>query len=261
MNILEKIAEHTKIRVEKAKEDISLEKMMELAHKKEKGDLPFEKALKSTGLSFICECKKASPSKGIIAEDFPYLNIAKDYEEAGADCISVLTEPEWFLGKNEYAREIVKNVKIPVIRKDFTVDPYRIYEAKNLGASAVLLIVSILSKEKLEDYLRICGELGLSALVETHDEKEIDIALSAGAGIIGVNNRNLKDFSVDSSLAGRMRKMIPEDKVFVSESGIKSEEDILRVRDSGADAVLIGEMLMKADDRKATLKHLKEITA
>ncbi len=261
MNILDKIAEHTKIRVEKAKEEISFEKMMELAHKKEKGDLPFEKALKSAGLSFICECKKASPSKGIIAEDFPYLNIAKDYEEAGADCISVLTEPEWFLGKNEYAREIVRNVKIPVIRKDFTVDPYMIYEAKDLGASAVLLIVSILSKEQLEDYLRICRELGLSALVETHDEKEIDIALSAGAEIIGVNNRNLKDFSVDSSLAGRMRKMIPEDKVFVSESGIKSEEDVLKVRDSGADAVLIGEMLMKADDRKATLKHLKEITA
>ena len=261
MNILEKIAEHTKIRVAKAKEEISLEKMMELAHKKEKGDFPFERALKSTGLSFICECKKASPSKGIIAEDFPYLNIAKDYEEAGADCISVLTEPEWFLGKNEYAREIAENVKIPVIRKDFTVDPYMIYEAKNLGASAVLLIVSILSKEQLEDYLRICGELGLSALVETHDEREIDIALSIGAEIIGVNNRNLKDFSVDSSLAGRMRKMIPEGKVFVSESGIKSEEDILRVRDSGADAVLIGEMLMKADDRKATLKHLKEITA
>ena len=261
MNILEEIALHTRVRVEKAKEEISFEKMTELAHEKEKGDLPFEKALRKNGLSFICECKKASPSKGIIAEYFPYLEIAKDYEEAGADCISVLTEPEWFLGKNEYAREIAGNVKIPVLRKDFTVDPYMIYEAKSLGASAVLLIVSILSKEEIKDYLGICTELGLSALVETHDETEIDTALSAGARIIGVNNRNLKDFSVDNTLASRMRKLIPEDTVFVSESGINSEEDIKRVRDAGADAVLIGEMLMKAPDRKETLRHLKEITA
>ena len=261
MNILEDIAAYTKIRVEKAKEEISFEKMFKLAHEKSGDDLSFEKALKSPGLSFICECKRASPSKGIIAEEFPYLEIAKDYEEAGADCISVLTEPKWFLGKNKYAREIVENVGIPVIRKDFTVDPYMIYEAKYLGAAAVLLIVAILSKDEIRGYLSICNELGLSALVETHDEGEIDTALLAGAKIIGVNNRNLKDFSVDSSLAAKMRKMIPEDVVFVSESGISSDEDILGVKESGADAVLIGEMLMRAADRKKSLKHLKEITA
>ena len=233
------------------------EVMEKMAYEAPKGDDPFRNALKRTGLSFILECKKASPSKGIIAEDFPYLEIAHEYEEAGADCISVLTEPKWFLGKNEYVSEIVKEVSIPVLRKDFTVDAYMIFEAKVLGASAVLLIVSLLSDEEMKRFLSLSGELGLSALVETHDEREIDRALNTGAEIIGVNNRNLKDSSVATSLAPRMRKMIPEEKVFVSESGINTPEDVVRVRDAGADAVLIGEMMMRAGNRKELIKKLR----
>ncbi len=259
MTILDTIAEYTKQRIESEKKLDGFESVKEKALQLPKGDLSFEKALKKPGLSFICECKKASPSKGVIAEDFQYVRIAKEYEEAGADCISVLTEPKWFLGKDEYLEEIVREVSIPVLRKDFTVDAYMIYKARLMGASAVLLIVSILSEEELKRYLDICDELGLSALVETHNEEEIDIALKAGARIIGVNNRNLKDFSVDTSLALRMRERIPKEAVFVSESGISSAEDVKAAKDAGADALLIGEMLMRAEDKKETLSLLKEI--
>ncbi len=257
MSILQQIAEYTKERVLREKERFSIEEIREKACALPKGDFPFERALKREGLSFICECKKASPSKGIIAEDFPYLEIAKDYEAAGADCLSVLTEPKWFLGQDEYVREITAEVSLPVLRKDFTVDEYMIYQAKLLGASAVLLIVSLLTKEEIEKDLSICDELGLSALIETHDEAEADLALKAGGRIIGVNNRNLKDFSVDHTLADRMRKLIPKEVIFVSESGIRDCEDIVRIRDAGADAVLIGEALMRAPDRKEMLSALR----
>ena len=220
-------------------------------------DFAFEKALRKDGLSFILECKKASPSKGLIAPDFPYLQIAKEYEAAGADCISVLTEPKWFLGSNDYLKEIANEVKIPCLRKDFTVDEYMIYEAKTLGASAVLLIVSILSKGQIEEYLGICDELGLSAIVETHDEKEVEIAVGANARIIGVNNRNLKDFTVDSNNSKRLRDMIPLDRIFVSESGLKTPEDIANIRSAGADAVLIGETVMRAPDKAEALRLLR----
>jgi indole-3-glycerol phosphate synthase len=195
----------------------------------------------------------------VIAEDFPYLQIAKEYEAAGADCISVLTEPKWFLGSDEYLREITENVNIPCIRKDFTVDPYMIYEAKLLGAKAVLLICSILSEEQIREYMGICDELGISALVETHDEKEIAMAVRCGARLIGVNNRNLKDFSVDTGNSRRMRELVPENIIFVSESGVKSAEDIAELRESGVNAVLIGETLMKAADKKAKLAELKGV--
>ncbi len=258
MNILEEIAEYTKKRVDKSKENISLEEMKSAALSLKKGDFSFERQLKKKGLSFICECKKASPSKGIIAEDFPYLKIAKEYEMAGADCISVLTEPHWFLGKNEYLKEIASEVHIPIIRKDFTVDEYMIYEAKVLGASAVLLIVSLLDEETLKKYISICDELGLSALVETHDEKEVKCALGAGARIIGVNNRNLKDFSVDTTLAGRLKEKAGPDVIFVSESGMRDENDIKNAVRGGADAVLIGETLMRAEDKTKVLARFKE---
>lgn len=222
-------------------------------------EFPFEKALSKPGLSFICECKKASPSKGIIADDFPYIQIAREYEAAGADAISVLTEPKWFLGSDSYLKEITSSVGIPCIRKDFTVDEYMIYEAVLLGASAVLLIVSILSPEKLSEYIRICDRLGLSSLVEAHDESEVRTALDAGARIIGVNNRNLKDFSVDVSNSGKLRRLIPEDVIFVSESGVGGREDIRRLEDIGADAVLIGETLMRAPDKKRKLDELKGV--
>ncbi len=257
MTILDEIAGYTRIRVEKAEKQLPLNEMRTLAEALPKGSFPFEKALRKDGLSFICECKKASPSKGIIAEDFPYLTIAKEYEAAGADCISVLTEPKWFLGDNDYLKEISRTVKIPCLRKDFTVDSYMIYEAKTLGASAVLLIVSILEKEVLKEYMDLSDDLGLSALVEAHDEREVITALDVGARIIGVNNRNLKDFSVDTGNSLRLRKMIPGDVIFVSESGVSSPSDVKAIRDMGADAVLVGEALMRAPDKKARLKELK----
>ena len=259
MTILDEIAKYAEERVKKAQEIIPAESLKKKAYDMPKGDFAFEKALKKPGLSFICECKKASPSKGIIAQDFPYLEIAKEYEEAGADCISVLTEPRWFMGSNEYLKEIAENVSIPILRKDFTVDEYMIYEAKALGASAVLLIVSILSEDKIRKYLSICDDLGLSALVEIHDENEAKTAINSGARIIGVNNRNLKDFSVDNSLAARLRRDVPEDIVFVSESGIKTADDIKTVRESKADAVLVGETLMRAADKKEALRSLRGI--
>ena len=257
MTILDELAAYARKRVDIAKETVSLEEVKEKALAMSKGDFLFEKNLRRDDISFICECKKASPSKGIIAEEFPYLEIAKEYEKAGADCISVLTEPKWFLGKDEYLKEITEAVAVPCIRKDFTVDEYMIYEAKVLGASAVLLICSILDDAVIEKYLGICKDLGLSALVETHDEEEVKRAVNLGATIIGVNNRNLKDFSVDTSNSERLRSIIPSDAVFVSESGVKTAEDVAHLREIGADAVLIGETLMRAADKKAKLNELK----
>ena len=257
--ILDVIAKHAKERVTAATKNVSRKDMIKMATAMPKGDYAFEKALGRPGLSFILECKKASPSKGVIASDFPYTLIAKEYEAAGADCISVLTEPKWFLGSNAYLKEIAETVGIPCLRKDFTVDEYMIYEAKTLGASAVLLIVSILGKEQIEEYLGICDELGISAIVETHDEDEVGIAVSAGARIIGVNNRNLNDFSVDSDNAKRLRKLIPDDRIFVSESGIKNAKDVADAAAAGADALLIGETVMRATDKKEALAKLRSL--
>ncbi len=256
--ILDTIAEYTKERVKKEKEVRSLTKIKSEALSMNcNTGFPFEKALSSQGISFICECKKASPSKGLIAEDFPYLKIAEEYEAAGASCISVLTEPKWFLGKNEYLKEIAEHVSIPCIRKDFVVDEYMIYEAKLLGASAVLLICSLLPTELLTDYIEICNRLGLSALVEAHDEQEITSAIKAGARIIGVNNRNLKNFSVNVSNSQKLRALVPESILFVAESGIKNRKDIEVLEKAHVDAVLIGEVLMKAQDKKRMINTLK----
>ena len=257
MSILDELAAHARERVAEAKNNISISEIRRLALSMPKGELSFEKALRKPDISFICECKKASPSKGLISVDFPYLQIAKEYEAAGADCISVLTEPKWFLGSNEYLREIAASVSIPCLRKDFTVDEYMIYEAKVLGASAVLLIVSILSETQLREYIKICDELDLSALVEIHDEKEALTAINAGARLIGVNNRNLKDFSVDTENSRRLRRLIPRDILFVSESGVKSAADVQALREIGADAVLVGETLMKAENKCDKLKELR----
>lgn len=257
MTILDELAAYARERVARAKENISLAELRRMALASPKGSFAFENALKTDDIAFICECKKASPSKGLIAPDFPYLQIALDYEAAGADCISVLTEPKWFLGSNDYLKEIAENVKIPCLRKDFTVDEYMIYEAKLLGASAVLLIAAILSQEQLSKYIDICDGLGLSALVEAHDEAEAIAAINAGARIIGVNNRNLKDFSVDTENSRRLRSMIPASVLFVSESGVRTAEDVQALRDIGADAVLIGETLMKAQDKRQKLTELR----
>lgn len=255
--ILEQLAEHARERVYEADKKIPRAEIRSLALNLPKGNFAFENALKTEDLAFICECKKASPSKGLIAPDFPYLQIAKEYEAAGADCISVLTEPKWFLGKNHYLKEITDVVSVPCIRKDFTVDDYMIYEAKLLGASAVLLICSILSENRIKEYINICNALGMSALVETHDEAEIETALRAGARMIGVNNRNLKDFSVDTDNSRRLRNLIPKEVLFVSESGVRSAEDVAKLREIGTDAVLIGEALICAADKRATLRELR----
>lgn len=257
MTILDQLALHARERVEAAKKETPTGELRCQALSLAPGDFSFERALKKEGLSFICECKKASPSKGLISPDFPYLKIAEDYAEAGADCISVLTEPKWFLGSDRYLEEIAASVPVPCLRKDFTVDEYMIYEAKLLGASAVLLICSILSEKQLRAYLELCEKLGLSALVETHSESEIQAALKAGARMIGVNNRNLKDFSVDTGLSRRLRSLIPPEVLFVSESGVGSAQDAALLSAAGADAVLIGEALMRAPDKKAKLAELR----
>ena len=261
MTILEQLVEHARERVANAREKMPLEEIraqaLAMALPDSDYSFAFEKALRKPGISFICECKKASPSKGPIAPDFPYLQIAREYEAAGADCISVLTEPKWFLGSDIYLREIADTVTIPCLRKDFTVDEYMIYEAKTLGADAVLLICSILDQGQIAAYLDICHRLGLSALVEAHDGAEVKSALSAGARIIGVNNRNLKDFSVDTDNSRKLRELIPPDILFVSESGVSCPEDVAKLREIGADAVLVGEALMRAADKKARLRELR----
>ncbi len=260
MTILDQLAAYARERVNEARRKLPFEELKKQALSltpSERESFAFENALKKPGLSFICECKKASPSKGLIAPDFPYVRIAGEYEEAGADCISVLTEPKWFLGSDRYLREIADAVKIPCLRKDFTVDEYMIYEAKVLGASAVLLICSILEEEQMAEYIGLSNELGLSVLAETHDETEVEMALEAGARVIGVNNRNLRDFSVDTANSTRLRKLIPQDVLFVSESGVGSAEDVAALSEIGADAVLVGETLMRAADKKARLQELR----
>lgn len=258
MSILDELADYSRIRVKNAKRIISAEEIKTKALELPKGNFSFEHALETDDISFICECKKASPSKGLIAPDFPYLQIAKEYEAAGANAISVLTEPSRFLGSDKYLEEIAKAVSIPCLRKDFTVDEYQIYEAKILGASAVLLICSILPEDTIKEYIKICDTLGISALVEAHDENEVKSALRSGARIIGVNNRNLKNFTVDTENSKKLKALIPSDMLFVSESGVKSADDIKLLREIKADAVLIGETLMRAEDKKQKLQELRD---
>ena len=258
MNILAQIAARTKERIDGKKKITPIEKIIDIAEQINIGrDFLFEKALRGGDISFICEIKKASPSKGVITENFPYLKIAWEYESAGAAAISVLTEPFYFQGNDCYLREIADTVSIPLLRKDFTVDAYMIYEAKILGASAVLLICAILDKETLAEYIEITHKIGLSALVETHDESEVETALNAGARIIGVNNRDLKTFEVDIKTSERLRKLVPDDKLFISESGVQTPDDIDKLRAIGANAALIGETLMRSSDKSAELKKLR----
>jgi len=254
--ILGKIAESTLARVAKAKEVLPLKEIQEQAHKISTKPRSFEKALSAPGLSFICEVKKASPSKGIIAEYFPWLEIAKEYEEGGAAAISVLTEPEFFLGSEQYLREISAAVKIPTLRKDFIIDPYQIYEAKLWGAGAVLLICALLEPQTLLQYMKIAEELNLDCLVEVHSEEELKEAVGEGAKIIGINNRDLTTFKVNTGLTGRLKKQIPGGILTVAESGINSADDIRELKEIDVSAVLIGESLMRADDRKMFLKEL-----
>jgi len=256
MTILNEIAAYTKKRYENRISETPLEQIKAQALALPKKNFEFEKALKTDGLSFICEVKKASPSKGVIAADFPYLEIAKEYEVAGAAAISCLTEQKWFMGSDAYLKQIAKAVSVPVLRKDFTVCEYQIYEAALLGASAVLLICALLDTDTIKQYIQVCDSLGLSALVEAHNEAEVRAAMAAGARVIGVNNRNLHDFSVDVHNSSKYRKMLPPEITFVSESGIESHCDIEVLLQNKTDAVLIGETLMRAADKKAMLREL-----
>jgi indole-3-glycerol phosphate synthase len=267
--ILDDIAASTRIRVDKKKSEIPFETVksqaLEMAKREisllngEGDSFPFEKAIAEGDISFICEVKKASPSKGVIAEDFPYLEIAKDYEKAGANCISVLTEPEYFKGEDRFLKEINETVSIPTIRKDFIIDSYQIYEAKLLGASCVLLIAALLDTDTIREYKAICDELGLSALVEAHDEKELQSAINAGARMIGVNNRDLKTFTVDIHNSTRLRNLVPKEILFVAESGIKTAEDIQVLREAGVNGVLVGETLMRSKNKKEMLDELRGV--
>lgn len=257
MNILKEIAAYAVKRVQQAERKMPLETVKEQALALPGKEFVFEYVLRKPELSFICECKKASPSKGIIADDFPYLKIAQEYEQAGVDCISVLTEPKYFLGDDSYLQEIAQAVSVPCLRKDFVIAPYMIYEAKVLGAAAVLLICSLLTEKELSEYLAICDSLGISALVEAHNAAEINMAIHAGARIIGVNNRNLSDFSVDMANSNRLRELVPPEILFVAESGIKTAADVQVLRKIGADAVLIGELMMRAENRSAMLAELR----
>jgi len=255
--ILEKIAKATAERVAKQKKIRPLLVLRQEAEQLPKGNFTFGTALAGSGMHFICEVKKASPSKGLIAPNFPYLAIAKAYEAAGASALSVLTEPQFFLGSNKYLTEIKQKIAIPVLRKDFILEPYQIYEAKVIGADAILLIAALLSLEQLRDYQALAAELGLSCLVEAHDEQEVAKALKAQAAIIGVNNRNLKDFTVDISNSSKLRKLVPADIIFVSESGMRTRADIAALEAAKVNAVLVGETLMRSGNIAATLAELR----
>lgn len=256
--ILDEIAAKTRERVAELKQAKPLTEVKAQAETLDPNTgFPFENALRKDDIAFICEVKKASPSKGVIAEDFPYLQIAKEYEAAGASAISVLTEPYYFKGSDQYLSEIAHEVSIPVLRKDFTVDSYQIYEAKLIGASAVLLICALLDTDTLTEYLGIAHSLGLNAIVEAHTEEEVQSAIQSGARIIGVNNRNLKTFEVDITTSARLRKLVPESTLFISESGIKTAADIAVLRANKTNAVLIGETFMRSPDKKKMLAELR----
>lgn len=255
--ILDTIADSTRKRVETAKEKIPFTEMRARAEATPTAaPFRFEHALQTNAFSFVCEVKKASPSKGVIAEQFPYVDIAKEYENAGASAISVLTEPEFFLGSDAYLTEIRAAVSLPLLRKDFTVDSYQIYEAKVLGADCVLLICALLDTETLQEYLEIAHSLGLSALVETHNEAEIESALAAGARFIGINNRNLKTFHVDINTTANLRRMVPPEILLIAESGIQTADDVAALRQADIGAALIGETLMRAADKRAMIQKL-----
>ena len=256
--ILDSIADHARTRVAADRTRLPLEELKAAAMAGAPADgRAFYDAVSKPGMSFICEVKKASPSKGVIDPVFDYMTIAREYETAGADCISCLTEPKWFLGSDEIFRNIRAEIKTPMLRKDFIVDAYQLYQAKVMGANCVLLICALLDTDTVARYLDICGELGLAALVETHDEAEISSAVSAGARMIGVNNRNLKDFSVDLCNAARLREHIPPGTLYVAESGVKTPSDAAAMKAIGADAVLMGEVLMRTSDKGAMLAAMR----
>lgn len=259
--ILQQLAQAARVRVAQDRQQHSLEELQLLCRLEGTPRVPFrfEQQLRQAagGLGFICEVKKASPSRGVISPDFPYLDIAGAYEAAGAEALSCLTEPRWFLGSDQIFAQIRRQVQLPMLRKDFTVDVYQIYQARLMGADAVLLICALLDPATLAAWLEVCEKLGLTALVEAHDPTEVKMAVTAGARVIGVNNRNLRDFSVRPDNCLRLRELVPPDRIFVAESGIQGAETVATLAAAGVDALLIGEALMRAADPKALLTALR----
>lgn len=257
MNILDVLADASRERVAEYRRSASLSQIREEAEQTVLEGFPFEAALSREGLSVIAEIKKASPSKGLIDPVFNYMKAAEDYDQGGADAISCLTEPTRFLGSDRYLAEIASKVSIPVLRKDFTVDEYMVYQARCLGASAVLLIAALLDDVQLRDFFQAAESVGLSCLFEAHDESEVERVLKAGARVVGVNNRNLKDFSVNTSLSASLKQYVPSGVLFVAESGVMSIEAARGAYKAGADAVLVGEMLMRSSDKPGLIKAMK----
>ena len=256
--ILDDIVAKQNLRIEKEKKEKNLNILkQEALGRPSSKTFFFEDSLKSKDFAFICELKKASPSKGIIVEEFPYTDIAQEYEQAGAAAISVLTEPNFFKGNDKFLKDVADIVNIPVLRKDFIIDEYQIYQAKIIGADAILLICAILDETTLNKFLNIAKSLKLSCLVETHNEDEIKKALNSGAKIIGINNRDLKTFTVDINTSLKLRKFIPEDKILISESGIKNAQDIKTLKNAGFNGALIGESMMLSKDKKQFLSELR----
>ncbi|MDR3185684.1 MAG: indole-3-glycerol phosphate synthase TrpC [Christensenellaceae bacterium] len=259
MNILQRLATSSLERAARDQLNFPLSELRRCVKLHQSRGMLFESQLKQDRISFICEIKRASPSKGLIVQDFPYIQIAKEYEMSGADCISVLTEPEFFLGSDRYLSDISRQVEIPILRKDFTICEYQIYQAAFINAHAILLICSLLDPQKLLDFLQIADQIGIAAVTETHNEKEVEMALNAGSRIIGVNNRNLTDFSVNLKNCISLRSIVPKDRIFIAESGIKSRADVEILEEAEVDALLIGEALMVSLDKKATLRSLSGV--
>lgn len=257
--ILDEIVEKRKIQLECEKAAADFETVKKAAEKLDRQCISFKSALaKPDRLSVISEVKKASPSKGLIRPNFDPVKIAKEYETCGADAVSCLTEEHYFQGSSEYFKAIRQAIGLPMIRKDFIIDEYQIYEARLMGADAILLIAAVLGDEKLKRFGDIAHSLGLDILAETHDESELERVLALDFDIIGINNRNLKTFEVTLETTAKLAGMIPEGKVIVSESGIRDNADMKAVRGYGADAVLIGETLMRSGNIGATLTALRE---
>ena len=256
--IIDDIIESTKERVAQNKKLHPIEKIAAVAFDKPINfDYPFEKALRKPGLSYIMEVKRAIPTKGQITQNFDYKTIAKEYEDIGASAISVVTEPDFFKGDDDFLAEIAKIVKIPVLRNDFIVDEYMVYESKLLGADAIILLCSVLDEITLMRCLNLAERLGMSALVEAHSSMQVKKALRVGAKIIGVNNCDLRTFKVDMKNSVELRSMVGDDIIFVSESGIKTADDIKVLEENNVDAVLIGETLMKSHDKRKTFEILQ----
>jgi indole-3-glycerol phosphate synthase len=253
--MLDKIIAHKKEEVERSKKLVPLSRLEEQIAQRE-ATRDFARALSGNGVSLIAEVKKASPSRGLLCPDFNPVVLAKTYAQGGATAISVLTDAKFFQGSLDHLTAIKKEVELPLLRKDFVIDPYQIFEACAYGADALLLIVAVLSQQHLEELLSLRHSLGLKCLVEVHGEDEVERALRSGAEIIGINNRDLNTFLSDIDTTRRLRPLIPQEKIVVSESGIKSRSDVEKLKEWGANAILVGETLVTAEDVPGKMREL-----